>query len=84
MLFGIALEGTASIWYFMSGSGLHFCSARLCEGRCGDRRRAGRLLHGTPEPNRVAVFPVDLGRPILDSNGAGDCFVAGYLIKRLS
>jgi len=24
-------------------------------------------------------FPVDLGRPILDSNGAGDCFVAGYL-----
>jgi hypothetical protein len=27
MLFGIALEGTASIWYFMSGSGLHFCSA---------------------------------------------------------
>jgi acarbose 7IV-phosphotransferase len=24
-------------------------------------------------------FPIDLGRPILDSNGAGDCFVAGYL-----
>jgi sugar/nucleoside kinase (ribokinase family) len=24
-------------------------------------------------------FQVDLGRPILDSNGAGDCFVAGYL-----